>query len=195
MYNTSLHKFNLFHFITVFSILQQKQEIFINLFIFLPFYVIILNVGGVVMWQFWLIAAGIFFICEIITAGFLIFWLGVGALIAMIVSFFTGNLIIQTAVFVLSSAILLLATRPFVDRFANNKTSVHTNAYSVIDQEGLVIEDINPVEGTGQVKISGEVWSAICKGNTTIKKGTTVKVLDIKGVKVLVEPLESTIYN
>ena len=55
------------------------------------------------MWQFWLIAAGIFFIGEIITTGFLIFWLGIGSLLAMIVSFLTDNIIIQTAVFVVSS--------------------------------------------------------------------------------------------
>ena len=55
------------------------------------------------MWQIWLIASGIFFICEIITVGFLVFWLGVGALIAMLVSFFTSNIIIQMSVFVVSS--------------------------------------------------------------------------------------------
>ena len=51
------------------------------------------------MWQIWLIASGIFFICEIITVGFLVFWLGVGALIAMLVSFFTSNIIIQIQTF------------------------------------------------------------------------------------------------
>ena len=39
------------------------------------------------MWQFWLIASGIFFIVEIITVGFLVFWLGIAALITMCVSF------------------------------------------------------------------------------------------------------------
>ena len=29
------------------------------------------------MWQLWLIVAGIFFVGEIFTVGFLIFWLGV----------------------------------------------------------------------------------------------------------------------
>ena len=47
--------------------------------------------GGVSMWQFWLIAAGVFFIGEAITVGFLIFWLGVASLITMCVSFFTSN--------------------------------------------------------------------------------------------------------
>ena len=50
------------------------------------------------MWQIWLIIAGLFFVAEMITVGFLVFWLGVGALFAMVVSFFTSNLIAQTTV-------------------------------------------------------------------------------------------------
>ena len=46
------------------------------------------------MWQVWLIIAGLFFIGEIATVGFLIFWFGIGALIAMVVSLFTSNYII-----------------------------------------------------------------------------------------------------
>ena len=39
------------------------------------------------MWIFWLIAAGIFFIIEMATIGFLVFWLGIGALLAMVTAF------------------------------------------------------------------------------------------------------------
>lgn len=145
------------------------------------------------MWQIWLIAAGIFFVAEIITVGFLIFWLGIGALLAMIVSFFTSNIIIQTAVFVISSAILIFATKPLVNRITKNDKTISTNVYSIIGKSGLVIEDINLVEGKGQIKVDGEVWSAICNGNSTIQAGTEVKVLEIRGVKALVEPINSTI--
>ncbi len=145
------------------------------------------------MWQIWLIAAGIFFVAEIITVGFLIFWLGIGALLAMIVSFFTSNIIIQTAVFVISSAILIFATKPLVNKITKNDKTISTNVYSIIGKSGLVIEDINLVEGKGQIKVDGEVWSAICNGNTTIQAGTEVKVLEIRGVKALVEPINSTI--
>ena len=55
------------------------------------------------MWQIWLIISGVCLIIEIMTVGFLIFWLAIGALFAMIVSFFTNSLLIQTAVFVISS--------------------------------------------------------------------------------------------
>lgn len=73
------------------------------------------------MWQVWLIIAGLFFVGEIATVGFLIFWFGIGALIAMIVSFFTSNIIIQTTIFVISSTILIFATKPFVKKFADVK--------------------------------------------------------------------------
>ena len=65
------------------------------------------------MWQFWLIVSGIFFIGEIITIGFLLFWFAIGALLAMISSFFTDNLIIQTSIFVISSGLLLFFTKTF----------------------------------------------------------------------------------
>lgn len=145
------------------------------------------------MWQIWLIAAGIFFVAEIITVGFLIFWLGIGALLAMIVSFFTSNIIIQTAVFVISSAILIFATKPLVNRITKNDKTISTNVYSIIGKSGLVIKDINLVECKGQIKVDGEIWSAICNGNSTIQAGTEVKVLEIRGVKALVEPINSTI--
>ena len=142
------------------------------------------------MWQFWLIAAGVFFVAEIITVGFLIFWFGIGALIAMLVSFFTDNVIIQATVFVVSSTILLFATKPFVNKFLHNKKFESTNVYSIIGKEGIVVEDINPIEATGQVKVDGELWSANCNGNVTIPKGTTITVLKVNGVKLLVEPTE-----
>ena len=55
------------------------------------------------MWYVWLIISGLFLVLEMITVGFLVFWLAIGALFAMLVSFFTSNLIIQTTVFVISS--------------------------------------------------------------------------------------------
>jgi membrane protein implicated in regulation of membrane protease activity len=145
------------------------------------------------MWQIWLIAAGVFFIGEIITVGFLIFWLGIGALLAMIVSFFTSNLIIQTAVFVISSTILMFATKPFVNKITKNDKKVSTNVYSIIGKKGIVTQDINIVEGKGQIKVNGELWSAICNGNITISAGTEVEVKEVRGVKALVEPINSTI--
>lgn len=145
------------------------------------------------MWQIWLIASGVFFIIEIFTVGFLIFWLGIGALLAMLISFLTNNIIIQTAVFVISSGILIFATKPLVNKLTKTET-VPTNVYSVVGKKGIVIEDINYSTGTGQIKSEGEVWSAKTNEQINIPKGTEIEIESIDGVKVIVKPL-NTINN
>lgn len=137
------------------------------------------------MWQFWLIVAGICLVIEIATVGFLVFWFGIGALFAMITSFFTDNLIIQTVVFILSSTVLLFFTRPFVNKFSP-KEKVKTNAFSIIGKKGIVTQTINPITGEGQVKVGSEVWSAKSYEDVKIEKGLEVEVLDIDGVKAVV---------
>ena len=48
------------------------------------------------MWHIWLIIAGVCFIIEMMTVGFLVFWFGIGALLTMIVSLiFPDNIIFR----------------------------------------------------------------------------------------------------
>ncbi len=148
-------------------------------------------IGDVFMWQIWLIIAGLFFVGEIITVGFLVFWFGIGALLAMIVSLFTSNIIIQTTVFIISSAILLFITKPFVNKFANVK-STKTNAFSIIGKNALVIKEINS-HSVGQIKINGEVWSAEAENNETIEKDSEVEIVKINGVKAIVKPIKKEV--
>lgn len=142
------------------------------------------------MWQIWLIMAGICLIIEIMTVGFLIFWFAIGALLAMVVSFFTNNVIMQTSVFVVSSTILIFATKPFVKKFANNKNTIQTNVYSTVGKIGIVTKDINSLQSLGQVKVGGEIWSAIGLDDMNIPQGTEVEIKEIKGVKAIVAPLQ-----
>ena len=95
------------------------------------------------MWYIWLIAAGIFFIVEIITVGFLVFWLGVSALLAMVVSLFTDNLFIQTLVFVISSCILIPLTKPLVNKFISKDDDVKTGATNIIETATKALESSN----------------------------------------------------
>ena len=140
------------------------------------------------MWKLWLIIAGLFFIGEIATVGFLIFWFGIGALIAMVVSLFTTNIIIQTTIFVISSTILIFATKPFVKKFADVKKT-NTNVYSIIGKKALVIKTIDPIHSVGQIKINGEVWTAESENDQFIDEGSEVEILEIKGVKAIVKPI------
>lgn len=141
------------------------------------------------MWLVWLIFAGIFFIGEMITTGFLIFWLGVGAIVALIVSLFTSNLFIQTVAFVISSILLILSTKPLTDKLSK-KDTVPTNVYTLKGKKGIVIEEINPTDGKGQIKVGGEIWSALCDENLVIPKDSEVEIVKIQGVKAYVTPLK-----
>lgn len=146
------------------------------------------------MWQVWLITAGVFFVLEIFTVGFLVFWLGIGALLAMLISFVTESIIIQTTIFVLSSGLLIFATKPLVKKITKTDT-VKTNVYSLIGKKAIVTEDINWATGTGQIKIEGQSWSAKTKDQVNIPKGTEVEIESIEGVKAFVKPLKEYSLN
>jgi len=136
------------------------------------------------MWIFWLIIASIFFIGEIVTVGFLIFWFAIGSLLAMITSFFTDSILIQSIVFLVSSTILLLMTKPLVNKYISKKT-VPTNVYSIVGKQGIVTKSIS-FEEPGQVKVEGEIWTAISENSTAIEKDTEITVNKIEGVKLIV---------
>lgn len=141
------------------------------------------------MWPIWLIISGFFLVIEIATVGFFMFWFSIGALVAMVCSLFITNTVIQTIIFLVVSTILLFATRPFVNSVTKQDIHVKTNAYSIEGKVGKVVQKIEPVEGKGQIKINGEVWSARSDNDTPVDIDTEVIVEKIDGVKAIVKPL------
>lgn len=99
------------------------------------------------------------------------------------------NIILQCSVFVISSVILLLLTKPIVNKFTKNDKKLETNAYSIIGKKGIVTQDINNTLGFGQIKIANEVWSAKTENDIIIQKGIEVKIIKIDGVKAVVVPI------
>lgn len=143
------------------------------------------------LWQIWLIIAGVCLVIEIATVGFLVFWFAIAALITAILSLFIKSIIAQTAIFVVLSAALIFLTRPLAKKL-NNKDKTVTNANSIIGKEAVVTKEINSSSSNsiGQIKINGDVWSAICTSSSTpILVGSKVTILKIEGVKVVVEPV------
>lgn len=141
------------------------------------------------MWKIWLVLSGIFVIIEIVNLSFFIFWFAIGALIAMVASFFIENLVLQIVIFIISSTVLLFATKPLVKNFLDKDSGIKTNAYSIEGKVGKVTVDIIPIEGNGQIKVNGEVWSAKSQDNQVIPKDTEVIIEKIDGVKAIVKPL------
>lgn len=137
------------------------------------------------MWQIWIIVAGIFFVAEIFTTGFLVFWFGLSAFVVTFLSFFVQDLIIQTTIFLILSVILIFATRPLVNKFLHTQP-VKTNVFSSIGKHGIVISELDSINGTGQIKVNGEVWSAEELNGNKVPIDTEVVIIKIVGVKAIV---------
>ncbi len=142
------------------------------------------------MWQIWLIVAGIFFVAEIFTTGFLVFWFGLSALIVTFLSLVISDLVVLTSIFLVLSVILIFATRPFVNKFLQTK-SVNTNVFSLVGKHGIVIVPLDGKKGTGQIKINGEIWSAEELNKNDVPEDAEVVIVKIVGVKAIVSVVDT----
>ena len=138
---------------------------------------------------FWLIVVIAFGIVEAATLGLTSVWFAVGALAAMVCALCHGPLWLQIGLFVVVSGGCLVFTRKKVQsKFNENRQK--TNADRIIGHRGMVLEEIDPQNARGTVKVDGSIWSARSKNGAAIPAGAEVTILAIEGVKVIVETAE-----
>ena len=140
------------------------------------------------MTLFWLVLFVILALLELATVNLVSIWFALGALITTFSSLATDNLMVQLAVFTISSILLLLLTKPFLKKM-KKREAVPTNLDRVIGKIGTVTEDIRKDE-IGEVRVLGKKWSAY--SDKEIKKDSKVKVLSINGVKLKVEEIKES---
>lgn len=133
----------------------------------------------------WVVLLIVFLIMEAATVQLVSVWFAVGALAALIANLGGLNVIGQIVLFLVLSAVCLVATRPLVKKLTAAKIQ-KTNADRCIGAEAVVTEEINNLESTGQVKVIGNIWTARSTDDTIIEKGTVVIVERMEGVKLIV---------
>lgn len=130
---------------------------------------------------YWLIAAGVFLALEILTLGLTSVWFAGGAFIAFFVALCHAPLWIQIVVFLAVSILLLLFTRPVVEKHLNNSRA-KTNVDSLVGRQGKVTEEINNFNQTGKVILDGMEWTARSAGTEElIPAGVRVEVQKVRG--------------
>lgn len=137
----------------------------------------------------WTILLLTFAVGEAISVGLTSIWFATGALVALVCALLGGSVYLQLTLFVVVSALCLLAMRPLAQRYLNNRVEP-TNADRILGTVAPVTQDIDNLQATGTVRIGGTTWSARSEHNTVIPAGTLVRVLRIEGVKVYVEPYQ-----
>ncbi len=137
----------------------------------------------------WLVALIVLVVIEIITQGLTTIWFAGGSLIALISTFCGANLFVQIALFLVTSIVLLIFTRP-VAMLHFNKKVVPTNVETLPGEICVITEAIDNVGARGKAELNGMEWTARSASETvTIPEGARAKVLRVEGVKLIVEQI------
>lgn len=136
---------------------------------------------------FWLVLLIVLLGVEIITVGLTTIWFAGGALSALGAYALGLSFGWQIVVFLVTSVVLLIFTRPLAVKYINTN-KLKTNYEGIIGKVVRLTESIDNIGGTGKATINGVEWMArTANDGVLIKEGTIVKVVDIKGVKLIVE--------
>ena len=109
---------------------------------------------------------------------------------ALIVAALKGPVWLQLVLFLITAVVLLIFTRPVAVKYFN-KDRVKTNVGSIIGKQGIVTAEIDNLQATGKVAVSGQEWTArSIEEGITIPEGAVVQVEAVSGVKLMVRLVE-----
>jgi membrane protein implicated in regulation of membrane protease activity len=138
-------------------------------------------------WVFWIIAAVVLAVGEMMTLSFFLAPFAGGALIAALADVIGAGVVISWAIFIVTSLVMLLVVRPIARSHRHTPAALRTGTAALIGQSGVVIERIANDEAVGTVRIGGEVWTARAfDDDQIIDTGTRVHVVEIRGATALV---------
>lgn len=138
----------------------------------------------------WLIIMIVLLAFEALTVGLTTIWFAAGALVAAVACAMNLSLPLQLAVFFVVSMVMLIFTRPWAMRYFNPH-KVRTNYEEAIGKVAKVTATIDNRNNTGTAVLGGQEWTArAALDDTIIAKDALVKVVDIQGVKLIVELVE-----
>ena len=137
----------------------------------------------------WLVAFVILIGIEAATMALTTIWFAGGAVFAFFAAVLGFSIQTQLVVFLIVSFILLLFTRPLAMRFVNRET-VKTNVDGLIGRRAKVITKNDNNEPSGATVVDGQEWTARSMDDAvTIPVGTHVVIKEVRGVKLIVEPV------
>ncbi len=133
---------------------------------------------------FWIIVSIVCVVIEALTVSLTTIWFAGGGLLAALSTIFTDFFLIQAIIFVVTSTVLLIFTRPFFSRNIKGGDT-KTNVDSLIGKSGKVITSLD--SGLYQAKVGFEVWTVREMDGLELKQGDNVIVDSVEGVKLIVK--------
>jgi membrane protein implicated in regulation of membrane protease activity len=141
---------------------------------------------------FWLCLTIFFTVIEALCAFNLVtLWFAVSSFVMIFVSALTAGLLsvqirfgLHIGIFLTIAVVLLIFTRPVLVkklRVGGEKTNVD----DLVGRDAVVVKKIKKFE-KGEVKVNGQIWTAISESNDEIGAGAECTILKVEGVKVVV---------
>jgi membrane protein implicated in regulation of membrane protease activity len=143
------------------------------------------------VWRWvWLAVAVAGLVGEMASAGtFFALPFAIGAGIACVLAFVDAPLALQWLAFVGVSFAGVAALRPLARRLDIHTSSEGIGAKRWIGQTAKVLDDIPAgINETGMVRVGREEWRAETGDGSPVTAGSTVRVVDIRGTRLVVWP-------
>ncbi len=137
--------------------------------------------------EFWIILTILFLIGELMTGGFYLLSIGIGAIAAAILNYLQYSITSQIIAFILITLIFILISRPLNRKLNQNTVDKKSNTERLIGLKAKATEDIDSHK-IGTIKVNGEIWKAI--SDEMITQGEEMEIIDIEGVKLRVKKLD-----
>jgi membrane protein implicated in regulation of membrane protease activity len=142
---------------------------------------------------FWLALTVLFTLIEFLSAFSLTtIWFALSAVLMVFISGFTElidapiRFRLHIGLFLVIAIVLLVFTRPVaIKKLKVGKAK--TNVDALVGEKALVTRKIEKF-GKGEIKIKGQIWTAVSEDNSEIAEGGECEVLRIEGVKAVVKP-------
>jgi len=136
------------------------------------------------LWM-WLVAGGALLVAEMLTVDLLFASLAFSAFVAAIANALGANMAVQGFVFAVAALLSLLILRPIALKNLKKSTpNFSTNVDALIGAPALALTAIDDL--SGQVKLSGEIWSARSDSGA-IAQDARVEVVAIEGATAVVK--------
>lgn len=136
----------------------------------------------------WFAVIVVAILIEVTTYDLVTIWFIPAGVISLILSLLPINLPIwlQVLIFFIVTAIFIVMSKTILKPFFKKNPIIPTNLDAIPGKEAVVLEEINNLAGTGAVKVSGKVWSAVTEADEEIiGKDELVIIKEIRGVKLV----------
>lgn len=135
---------------------------------------------------YWMIAAAVFLVLEILTPGVFFMWIGIAAFITGIVDLAAPETTpaVLGMIFAVLAVISACVGRKLMKKEQNVPSTLNNRAEQYVGQVFQVYEAVT--DGRGKIKVGDTVWAVVA--DKDIPADTSVRVVSVKGTALTVEP-------